>query len=134
MNENIWRNNCNMARKNRYEYSLLKEVYRVLSTITYSTHEDRDRAQRIISMVSEFLDKENVNLSVTPMTRPRVSERMGIPVAAPESWTTSTVIQNPTSYVVSNSSYSPMDYLNQVTPSGLNQAPRVDETEGENPF
>lgn len=122
-----------MARKNRYEYSLLKEVYRILSTITYPSYEDRNKAQRLMAMVSEFLDKENVELSMI-QTRPSFSERMGIPVAAPESWTTSTVIQNPASYVVSNRSYSPMDYLNQVTPSGLNQAPRVDETEGENPF
>ena len=106
-----------MARKNRYEYSLLKEVYRILSTITYPTYEDRNKAQRLMAMVSEFLDKENVELSMT-QTRPRFSERVGA-----SQW-----MVDPNSYV----SAAPVNY--HVFNPNLTQASRVTETEGESPF
>ena len=106
-----------MARKNRYEYSLLKEVYRVLSTITYSTYEDRNKAQRLMAMVSEFLDKENVELSMT-QTRPRFSERVGA----------SQCIVDPNNCV----SADPVNY--HIFNPNLTQASRVTETEGESPF
>ena len=115
-----------MARKNRYEYSLLKETYRFLTSTTYRNTEDMDSAQRLLGLISDFLDKEEITLT---RVSPRRTFTSSTPIPAPRSWTTSTA-PDPNSYVYSPTMYHPSSYVTE----GLTQAPRVNETEGESPF
>lgn len=103
-----------MARKNRYEYSILKETYRFLYTTTWTSYEKRDQAQRLMNLIADFLDEEHIELS--PVTPPL---RSTLPIYETD-WGRSA-----TSYVSPTSLGS--GFLNQISTAELRQCEPVPE-------